>query len=255
MPDAGTMQVLGCDPVRDRSALRTKVGCQLQDAALPDRLKVWEALDLFASLAPNGADWARLIDEWGLSSRRDAAFADLSGGQRQRLFIALALVNNPELVFFDEMTTGLDPAARRVAWELIRDVRARGTTVVLVTHFMDEAEHLCDRVAVLRAGRIIACDTPKALIAAHTPGATVTFSCEVDDLRRLEGIPGVHTVSRLGSQVTITGIGPVLARTAAALVAHGLEPEDLGIARHTLEDVYLSLADERSPSGDPRLVG
>jgi ABC-2 type transport system ATP-binding protein len=254
-PDAGMMDVLGCDPVRDRSVMRSKVGSQLQDSALPDRIKVWEALDLFASLVPEVGDWTRLLDDWGLASKRDAAFADLSGGQRQRLFVALAFVNNPELVFLDEMTTGLDPVSRRVAWELIEEVRERGTTIVLVTHFMDEAQHLCDRVALLRAGRIVACDTPAELIASHTSGATVTFTCDADDLRWLDEIPGVTDVSRRGSRVTIQGTGAVLARTAAALVAHGLEPEDLDVERCTLEDVYLALADEPSLSGAVHLVG
>jgi ABC-2 type transport system ATP-binding protein len=216
----------------------------LQDSALPDRIKVWEALDLFAALSPKTADCSRLIDEWGLTAKRNAAFADLSGGQRQRLFIALALVNGPELVFLDEMTTGLDPGARRVAWGLIDDIRARGTTVVLVTHFMDEAEHLCDRVAVLKAGHVVACDTPAGLIAANDSEATVTFTTDATALDWLPCVPGVTDVSRQGRRVRVTGGPGVLARTAAALVAHGLEPDDLDVSRRTLEDAYLRLVDE-----------
>jgi ABC-2 type transport system ATP-binding protein len=249
--DGGSVDVLGCDPVRDRSRLRTRIGCQLQDAALPDRLKVWEALDLFASLVPEAVDWERLVDDWGLAAKRNAAFGELSGGQRQRLFIALALVNGPELVFLDEMTTGLDPAARRVAWELIEQVRERGVTVVLVTHFMDEAEHLCDRVAVIRAGRIVACDTPAELIASHTPGSTVTFTAPpgVEDLPWLDGVAGVESVARRAQRVEVRGAGPLLVRIAAALAGHGLEPEDLDVKRRSLEDVYLALA------GDGSVVG
>jgi ABC-2 type transport system ATP-binding protein len=247
--DSGSIDVLGCDPVRDRSILRTKVGSQLQDSALPERIKVWEALDLFAALSPSAADYTRLIDEWGLTAKRNAAFADLSGGQRQRLFIALALVNSPELVFLDEMTTGLDPAARRVAWGLINDVRARGTTVMLVTHFMDEAEHLCDRVAVLKAGHVVACDTPARLIAANDAQATVTFTTDQTTLDWLRSVAGVTDVSRQGRRVSVTGGPGVLARTAAALVAHGLEPEDLDVSRRTLEDAYLRIVDE-SPEID-----
>jgi ABC-2 type transport system ATP-binding protein len=226
------------------------VGCQLQDSALPDRIKVWEALDLFATLVPDAADWNRLIREWGLDAKRDSAFADLSGGQRQRLFIALALVNEPELVFLDEMTTGLDPVARRVAWELIEDVRARGATVVLVTHFMDEAERLCDRVAMLRSGRVVACDAPSTLIASYASGATVTFTNTGGDLGWLSDVPGVTGVERIGSRVRVTGTGPVLARTAAALVARGIEPTDLDVVHATLEDVYLRLADGRDGDGE-----
>jgi len=147
--DRGDIDVLGVDPRHDSLRARRLVGSQLQDSALPDRLRVWEALRLFSVLSPEGPPWQTLLDQWGLASRRDTAFGDLSGGQRQRLFVALTLVNDPRIVILDEMTTGLDPAARRVAWDLVEAVRDRGTTVVLVTHFMDEATRLCDRVAVM----------------------------------------------------------------------------------------------------------
>ena len=175
-PDGGHIRVLGLDPQLQRQEVRRKIGSQLQESALPDRLKVWEALDLFAAMVPDSADCDQLIDEWGLAETRNRAFAHLSGGQRQRLLIALALVNNPEVVFLDEMTTGLDLAARRVAWGLIEAVRERGTTVVLVTHFMDEAERLTDRVAVFDQGRVVALDTPNALIDAYTDEAVVTLN-------------------------------------------------------------------------------
>src|SRR4030043_267066 len=142
-PDSGNIRVLGLDPLREAQAVRQRIGSQLQESALPDRIKVWEALDLFASVSPNALDWRVLLQQWGLEEKRKASFSSLSGGQRQRLFIALALVNNPKVAFLDEMTTGLDPAARRVAWDLIRAIRNRGTTVVLVTHFMEGAENLC----------------------------------------------------------------------------------------------------------------
>ena len=142
---------------------------------MPDRIKVWEALDLFASVTPDALDWRTLLEQWGLAEKRKASFGSLSGGQRQRLFIALALVNNPRVVFLDEMTTGLDPAARRVAWELIQVDTRRGTTVVLVTHFMDEAENLCDRLAIVDHGKIIAADTPRALILQNTSEVRVIF--------------------------------------------------------------------------------
>jgi ABC-2 type transport system ATP-binding protein len=164
--DAGELRVLGLDPRTHGVELRRRIGCQLQESALPERIRVWEALDLFAALAPQAADWRRLVRDWGLEEKRDAFFHGLSGGQRQRLFVALALVNQPEVVFLDEMTTGLDPAARRVAWELIGAVRAQGTTVVLVTHFMEEAERLCDRLVVFDHGRIVAAGTPADAAAA-----------------------------------------------------------------------------------------
>jgi ABC-2 type transport system ATP-binding protein len=158
-PDGGTLRVLGLDPQTQSAELRGRVGGQLQESALPDRMKVWEALDLFSSLSRRGAAPETLLTEWDLTEKRNAAFASLSGGQRQRLFIALALVNRPEVVFLDEMTTGLDPAARRATWSLIEAVRDQGTTVVLVSHFMDEAERLCDRLAVINDQRVVALDT------------------------------------------------------------------------------------------------
>jgi ABC-2 type transport system ATP-binding protein len=169
-PDAGTVRVLGLDPRRDRPRLRRLVGIQLQESQLPDRLKVWEALDLYGSFYPRPADRRQLLADVGLAEKRDTAFGKLSGGQKQRLSIALALVGNPRIAVLDEITTGLDPQARRDTWNLVRSVRERGVTVVLVTHFMDEAERLCDRLAVISAGRVVALDTPAALIAgANVP--------------------------------------------------------------------------------------
>ena len=175
-PDAGEVRVLGVDPLAHPERLRGRVGCQLQESHLPDRMRVWEALDLFAAASPRPVDWTDVLEAWGLSAKRDAAFASLSGGQRQRLLVALALVTDPEVVFLDEMTTGLDPAARHTTWELIEAIRERGTTVVLVTHFMDEAERLCDRIAIMDAGRIVAMGTPAALIEAEAGEVRVKFT-------------------------------------------------------------------------------
>lgn len=243
-PSAGSIRLLGLDAVTQRPQLRGRIGSQLQDSALPDRLKVWEALDLFASLSPqgsNGPDWRVLLDQWGLTDKAKTSFADLSGGQRQRLFIALALVNNPEVVFLDELTQGLDPGARRVAWDLIRQIREGGTTVVIVTHYMDEAEQLCDRLAVVAGGEVITTGTPQALIANSERGIQVRFSTQCPDLAWLESIEGVTAVSRRGDAVEVTGTGPVLALTAAALVAHDIVPADLRAVQPSLEDVYLDL--------------
>lgn len=239
--DGGEIDVLGMDPRSHGQELRRRVGSQLQESALPDRLKVWEALDLFASHAGRSRNWRDVAEEWGIAHRAGAAFGNLSGGERQRLFVALALLNEPELVFLDEMTTGLDPAARRVTWSLVEDVRRRGTTVVLVTHFMDEAEHLCDRVAVFSSGRIVTAGRPTDLVRSVGGGATVRFSGEVGAMPWLRSVPGVTEVSGEDGMVAVRGGGPVLARVAAALVAHGLEPEDLRVERPTLEDVYLRL--------------
>lgn len=164
-PDGGTVRVLGLNPHDDRRALLQRIGAQLQEAALPDGIKVGEALRMYASLYDHPADWRALMDEWDLTGRKGARFGSLSGGWKQRLFIALALVGNPEVVLLDELTTGLDPDARRTTWGLIRAMRDRGVTVVLVTHFMDEAEALCDRIAIIGGGRVVAEGSPRDLIA------------------------------------------------------------------------------------------
>jgi ABC-2 type transport system ATP-binding protein len=239
--DEGEVRVLGLDPATHSAELRRRIGSQLQESALPDRLKVWEALDLFAALASEPADWRRLLEEWGLSDRREASFASLSGGERQRLLVALALVNEPEVVFLDEMTTGLDPAARRVAWGLIEALRERRSTVVLVTHFMDEAERLCDRLAVLRKGRIVALDTPEGLIAAHTGEARVSFTLGDGDISWLHEVPHVAHVRRRDGRVEVEGSGPLVVHLCGALLARATVPADLRVERGTLEDVFLAL--------------
>jgi ABC-2 type transport system ATP-binding protein len=236
----GTISVLGLDPVRQSRELRRRVGSQLQEAALPDHIRVWEALELFASLIPGGRDWRDVMAEWGLAEKSKASFNALSGGQRQRLFVALAVVNGPEVVFLDEMTTGLDPAARRIAWDLIREIRERGSTVVLVTHFMEEAERLCDRIAVMDQGRVVALDSPRGLIASYAAGLRVVFDTQAD-VGFLSGVRFVEDVRREGPRVTVEGHGAVLANVAAALVDRGIEPPDLHLEAPTLEDVFLSL--------------
>src|SRR5512143_2805314 len=163
-PSDGTLRVLGVDPVQENQVIRERVGMQLQQSNLPDRMKVWEALDLYASFYPQTVDWRVLISQLGLDEKRNTPFAKLSGGQKQRLFLALALLPDPQLVFLDELTTGLDPQGRHAIWDLVREVRARGKTVLLTTHFMEEAERLCDRVAILDHGKIVALDTPAGLI-------------------------------------------------------------------------------------------
>ncbi len=239
--DGGEIRVLGLDPRKAGKTLRRRLGSQLQSSALPDHMKVWEALDLFSSFSRRGRDWRTLMDEWGLSAKRSDTFRSLSGGQRQRLFVALALLNDPEIVFLDEMTTGLDPAARRVAWDLIREIRERGATVVLVTHFLDEAERLCDRLAIMEGGRVLGIDTPRGFVARHAPGVRVVFSTGEKDLSWLRGVEGVVAIERFGRQAFVLGSGPILARVAAALVEHGIVPDDLRLEEPTLEDAYLAM--------------
>lgn len=240
--DGGSVNVLGFDPIHDAGEIRRRIGSQLQESALPDRIKVWEALDLFSSLNRQGSAWETVMEQWGLSEKRTAAFGTLSGGQQQRLLVALALVNNPQIVFLDEMTTGLDPSSRRIAWNLIRQIRDGGTTVVLVTHFMDEAESLCDRLIVIDRGMVVAEGTPQGLIGRFGGGVRVRFTFDgTAEVRWLEAVPCVTAVSRDRDRYEVRGNGPVLAYVAAALVEHGIVPADLRVERTTLEDVFLAL--------------
>lgn len=242
MPDSGELTVLGLDPRKDANRLRRRIGSQLQQSALPERIRVWEALDLFGSLSVDATDWQTAARNWDLWEKRNTAFGNLSGGQQQRLFIALALIGNPSLVFLDEMTTGLDPSARRATWEQIRKVREHGATVVLVTHFMDEAEHLCDRIAVFRSGVVVAVDSPARLAASFGGGVTVTFTADsAESFEWLRDVPGADDVSRENSLVRVHGSGALLAHVGAALVQRGFEPEDLDVQRRTLEDAFIQL--------------
>ncbi|HUR04571.1 MAG TPA: ABC transporter ATP-binding protein [Nonomuraea sp.] len=241
-PDRGTVRVTGIDPQQDRDALRRVLGAQLQSAALPDKIKVWEAMDLYASFYPNPADWSELLDRVGLGDKRDTYFGKLSGGQRQRLSVALALVGRPRVAVLDELTTGLDPQARRDTWELVEQIRDSGVTIVLVTHFMEEAERLCDRVALIDAGRVVATDSPAGLIA-QVGGAqrlrfrpTAPFS---DDL--LLALPEVTEVARSGQQVVVTGTGDLAPAVMLTLANHQIVPGDLRIEQATLDDAFLAL--------------
>jgi ABC-2 type transport system ATP-binding protein len=242
-PDGGTIQVLGLDPIGDRYQLRERMGVQFQTAALPDRIKVWEALDLFAAFYPRAVDWQPLLEQMGLAEKRDAYFAKLSGGQKQRVFIALALVNDPELVFLDELTTGLDPQARRAMWDQVRSIRERGTTVFLTTHFMEEAERLCDRVAIMDHGKIVALDTPQNLIDSLGAERRVVFEAgEQLSEESLRATPGVVRVERIGERVVVYGQRDgLVSGVVNALEAGGIRFRDLRTEQPTLEDVFLAL--------------
>ncbi|GAA3167410.1 ABC transporter ATP-binding protein [Blastococcus jejuensis] len=247
-PDQGDVRVLGLDPRHQVATLRRRIGCQLQDAALPDRLRVGEAVRLFASVGDRRPDIDALLREWGLREKRRAPFGSLSGGQRQRLFVALALVNDPELVFLDEMTTGLDPTARRDAWRLVERVRDRGAAIVLVTHFMDEAERLCDRLVVLRDGAVVATGTPAELVHRHGGGLTASFSSDLP-LPVFAELPGVRDVRRHGTTVEVTGEPAVVLRIGHLLVPTGHVPADLLVRQATLEDAYIRLVGDGTQDG------
>ncbi len=243
-PDHGVLRVLGYDPTTQAGDLRPLIGSQLQDSALPDRLRVQEAVDLFAT--PRARHGAQLIERFGLAERRRSAFGSLSGGERQRLFLVLALLNRPRLLFLDELTQGLDPAARRNVWAAVGNLRDEGATILLVTHEMDEAEALCDRVVVMRDGRVLDEGPPADLVDRHARWATVRFGWPqaseqlLDELRRLDG---VSRVERTGRHVTVHGSRRIIAHIGADLVRRGSVPDDLTVEVPDLEAALLELLD------------
>ncbi|WP_212721619.1 ABC transporter ATP-binding protein [Nocardioides dongxiaopingii] len=250
--DAGAVRVLGLDPARDAERLRPLIGSQLQDSGLPDRLRVEEAVRLFAG--PDAGDAEGLLERFGLAHRRRLHFGTMSGGERQRLFLVLALLNRPRLVILDELTQGLDPAARREVWRSVQQLRADGTTVLLVTHELEEAEALCDRVVVMQAGRVLDSGTPEQLVARHGGPVAVRFGLPAGrparDLAVLRALPGVLDVERSGDRVAVHGRRSAIAHVGAWLVARGEIPEDLSVTSPDLEGALLALLDTPTPSKD-----
>jgi len=243
VPDKGTISVLGLDPRRDANALRQRIGVQHQEAHLQKRIKVWEAVDLWRSLYTRVVDTDSLLAQLGLEAKRNAWFMTLSGGQKQRLFIALALIHEPEVVFLDELTTGLDPQARRAIWALVTGIRDRGTTVFLTTHLMEEAEKLCDRVAIIEHGRIIELGTPDDLVQRHCPERTVVFtSDDANVAERLQGLGAVERAERSGATYTIRGAGDDFVTDVINIIAReGIRVRGFRTEIPTLEDVFLKL--------------
>jgi ABC-2 type transport system ATP-binding protein len=244
-PDRGSMSVLGLDPRHDGRELHERVGVQLQHSALPDRMRVGEAVDLYASFYRKPADGNELLATLGLEDAREHYFGKLSGGQRQRLSIVLALIGQPEIAVLDELTTGLDPEARRDTWRLIEGVRDRGVTIVLVTHLMEEAERLCDRVALIDHGRVIALDRPAGLSeqAATSKRIRLRAPGSLGDIV-LGGVPGVSRVERHGQDVVVHGSGDLVTEVVLALDRAGLRAEDVRTEKASLEDAFLTLTDE-----------
>ena len=242
-PDNGHVRVLGLDPRRDRQLLLDSVGTQLQESNLPDRIRVWEAMDLFASFYPRSLPWRMLLDRLGLAEKAKTYFTNLSGGQKQRLFIALALINDPEVVFLDELTTGLDPHARREIWELVREIRDQGKTVFMTTHYMEEAEQLCDRVAIIDQGKVVAMDTPEKLVRSTKVQQRIEFTYEGHlDLVELRQVPGISRLEEIDMKVTVYGHGDaLLPQVVTTVVQEGATILDLHHRRPNLEDVFLTL--------------
>ena len=244
-PDLGTISVLGVDPQRDSHYLHLHTGMQLQQSNLPERIKVWEALDLYSSFYPQALDWQELLEQLGLEEKRNTPFAKLSGGQKQRLFIALALLPNPQLIFLDELTTGLDPQARHAIWDLVHEVRIKGKTILLTTHYMEEAERLCDRVAILDHGRIVAMDTPEKLIQSLGGEERIVFT--IEGVLPVEVKKAIGEFGRLelqGDRITIYGDASqasLASDTVSLLAKMGIQFRDLRTEQPTLEDVFLKL--------------
>jgi ABC-2 type transport system ATP-binding protein len=240
-PDSGSIRVYGLSPLKDRNKIREFVGVQLQESALPPRIKVGEVVRLFASFYPNPLDPDQLLESLGIKQIVNSSFKNLSGGQKQRVSVALALVGNPKVAILDELTTGLDPEARREIWSLIERMRDRGVTVVLVTHFMDEAERLCDRLALINHGAVIALDTPEA-IAARAGGSRVRFvpSQPIDE-ETLRAIPGVNEIERKERYVTVTGTGDLSGSLINALAAIGVRVSEVEARTGNLEDAFIKL--------------
>ena len=258
-PDSGTIRLMGLDPQADRDRIREIVGVQLQESAFPAKLRVGEILEEFRSFYRHPADVSELVEAFGLAEKRRAYYRSLSGGQRQRLSVALALIGGPKIAVLDEMTTGLDPQARRDAWGLIEGVRGRGVTIVLVTHFMEEAERLCDRVALIDHGRVVALDTPAGLTARAQGGKSVRFrpSAPFDD-RLLTELPEVTRVEHEGQYVIVTGTGELVNAVVLALHTAGLEARDVQLDASNLEDAFVRLTGthlHQEPAAQPPKYG
>ncbi|WP_377268888.1 ABC transporter ATP-binding protein [Peterkaempfera sp. SMS 1(5)a] len=241
-PDRGRVTVLGLDPRRERDAVRQVVGVQLQESELPEKLTVREIAELYACFYTRPADVPLLLDQWGLSECADRRYGKLSGGQQQRLALALAVVGNPRMVVLDELTTGLDPHARRNAWAMVERIRDAGTTVLLVTHVMEEAEHLCDRIAVIDAGRLVALDTPAGLAAKASADQRLRFrpSERLDDRLLLE-LPEVDQVVHHGAQLEVIGTGNLVHAVTALLARHQVIAHGLRVEQATLDDAFVAL--------------
>ena len=240
--DGGTISVAGLDPARESTGFREAIGIQLQDSRLPDKQTVSEALELYSSFYSRPRDWRELLERLDLTAQRRTYFGRLSGGQKQRLSVALALVGNPRVAILDELTTGLDPAARREVWSLLEDLKGTGVTVLLVSHFMEEAERLCDRVVVIDHGRVIAADTPEGLAAGVAADQRMSFvpSAPVDRAV-LQALPGVHTVSASADRIVVTGTDDVASAVIIALHERGVSATRMRVDQPSLDDAFVAL--------------
>jgi ABC-2 type transport system ATP-binding protein len=244
IPDAGRVRVTGLDPVADHEQVARVLGAQLQESELQAKLTVREALELYAAFYPHPADWRPLAERLGLTAKLATRFAKLSGGQKQRLFIALALIGNPRVVVLDELTTGLDPRARRDTWQLIEDVRASGVTVLLVTHFMEEAQRLCDRIAVIDKGRVAALDTPSGLIRRSAGSTVISFTPSAPlDEGDLNALPALASVEHKDGRITLSGTDETVNAVITLLARNHITAHQLRVSDATLDDAFLDLTE------------
>jgi ABC-2 type transport system ATP-binding protein len=251
-PDAGSIRVAGLDPTREGRAFRETLGIQLQESRLPDKQTVAEALQLFSSFYSRPRDWRELAERLGLTSQLDRYFGKLSGGQKQRLSVALALIGNPRVAILDELTTGLDPAARREVWGLLEDLKGTGVTLLLVSHFMEEAERLCDRVVVIDHGRIIAADTPEGLAAGVVADQRMSFvpSAPIEPAL-LSALPDVHTVGTAGDRIVVTGTDSIADSVIIALHERGIAVTRLRVDQPSLDDAFVALTRDEDNTDGP----
>jgi ABC-2 type transport system ATP-binding protein len=256
--DGGSVTVAGMDPANEGPAFRHVLGIQLQESRLPDKMSVIEALDLYASFYPEPLDPAELLERLGMVEQRKTYFAKLSGGQKQRLSVALALIGNPRVAILDELTTGLDPVARRDVWDLLEDLRGTGVTLLLVSHFMEEAERLCDRVIVIDHGRVIAADTPEGLAASVQADQRMSFLPSTPiDVAVLRALPDVHSVNSVGERVVVTGTDNVASAVIIALHGRGISVGKLRVDQPSLDDAFVALTtgNESLPSSKELATG
>ncbi|TDE98846.1 ABC transporter ATP-binding protein [Occultella glacieicola] len=251
-PDGGRVRVFGLDPRRERARVQQAVGVQLQATHLHMSLTVTELIRMYRSFYHDGLDPGELIERLGLGTVRDSRYDQLSGGEGQRLSIALALVGRPRLAVLDELTTGLDSVARRSMWSLIEEMRADGITIVLVSHFMEEVERLCDRVAVLDAGKVVALDTPAGLVRQVSGVGGVSFRAHAPlDPSVLAGLPGVEDVLIDGDQVRVSGRGDLVTQVTTTLVRHAVPATDFRTTTATLDDAFLQLTGHELGEPEP----
>lgn len=252
-PDSGSISVLGLDPIKNRTEVRERLGVQLQESSFQDAIKVGEALELYSSFYRDPTDWRELMELLDLTEKRNTQYKTLSGGQKQRLSIALALVGNPKVAILDELTTGLDPQARRDTWSLVERVRDTGVTILLVTHFMDEAERLSDRIAIIDGGRVAAVDTPAGLIAQASAVQQVRFRVRQPlNKNVLSGLPEVSNVEIAEDRWLVTGSGQLLSSVAGALARAEVVAEELRVDQNNLDDAFVAFTGRAPESLEPQ---